>query len=331
MAEDPRLTNILKLVFGGLSTRSPDADPSITAGTMPSGNAAPTQSSPAPNNWNDSRPWGRNDLGIPENMPRNYGVTDDFGKGTATYGPVAGGTPIYGPVSVGSGTAPIIKNAIPPPVPNTPVAPEHTNILKMLFGGGLTRSGVDYGDAAPPSDQPGMVSGGQSGSNQRFFKDPSEAGVALAQAMRPAAHVQTSDISGPLTAPGDVHATGQDYVAPPAGGMGPPQDPNTQFGYDPSTDPNPTFNSPSSGGLLPHIFKPSFRQAATDEAGNIRSASPGLTKGGLLLKIIGGGLQGSLDAMASGALDAPRDGHSPFGAGVAGAMTMPWRDRKSVV
>jgi hypothetical protein len=220
--------------------------------------------------------------------------------------------------------APIIKNAIPPPVPNTPVAPEHTNILKMLFGGGLTRSGVDYGDAAPPSDQPGMVSGGQSGSNQRFFKDPSEAGVALAQAMRPMAQPQTSDISGDLSAPGDVRVTGQDYVASPAGGIGPTQDPNQQFGYDPSTDPSPTFNSPSPGGLLPHIFKPTFRQAAVDEAGNIRSASPGLTKGGLLLKILGGGLQGLADAAAGGALDAPRDGSSPFGTGVQAAMMMPW-------
>ena len=66
-----------------------------------------------------------------------------------------------------------------------------TNILKMLFGN-LTRSGVDYGNAAPPRDQPGMISEHDGGSNQRFFKDPSEAGVALAQAMRPMAQPQTS-------------------------------------------------------------------------------------------------------------------------------------------
>ena len=60
-----------------------------------------------------------------------------------------------------------------------------TNILKMLFSGGLTGTGVDYGGAAPPSDQPGMISEHDGGSNQRFFHDPSEAGVALAQGMRP--------------------------------------------------------------------------------------------------------------------------------------------------
>ena len=174
MAEDPRLTNILKIIFGG--GQPAEQDNSVAAG--------------------------------------NSAVS---GGGDAV-------------------PAPIIKNAVPPPVPNTPVAPEHTNILKMLFGGGLTRSGVDYGSAAPPSDQPGMISerkpqGGQGGSNQRFFKDPSEAGVALAQAMRPAAQVQTSDISGPIAAPGAVHATGEDYVTPPAGGVGPPQDPNQQFGF----------------------------------------------------------------------------------------------------
>jgi hypothetical protein len=200
-----------------------------------------------------------------------------------------------------------------------------TNILKMLFGN-LTKTGVDYGVPGDISQQPGAINedwGGKQQGNQQYFDDPSQAGVALAQAMRPMAHPQLSDISGDLSAPGDVHVTGQDYVAPPAGGVGPIQDPNQQFGYDSSTDPSPTFNSPTSGGLLPHIFRPSFRQAATDEAGNIRSNSPGLTKGGLLLKIIGGGLQGSLDAMASGALDAV-PGRSPFGAGVQGAMAMPW-------
>jgi hypothetical protein len=262
MAEDPRLTNILKIIFGG--GQPAEQDNSVAAGSS------------AMSGGGDAVP------------------------------------------------APIIKNAIPPPVPNTPVAPEHTNILKMLFGGGLTRSGVDYGDAAPPSDQPGMVSGGQAGSNQRFFKDPSEAGVALAHAMRPMAQVQTSDISGPIATPGAVHVTGEDYVAPPAGGVGPIQDPNAQYGYDPSTDPTPTFNSPTPAGLLPHIFRPSFREAATDEAGNIRRVSPGLTKGGLLIKILGGGLQGLADAAAGGALDAPRDGSSPFGTGVQAAITMPW-------
>ena len=47
-----------------------------------------------------------------------------------------------------------------------------TNIFKMLFSGGLTRTGVDYGGAAPPSDQPGMISEHDGGSNQRFFHDP---------------------------------------------------------------------------------------------------------------------------------------------------------------
>jgi hypothetical protein len=199
-----------------------------------------------------------------------------------------------------------------------------TNIFKMLFGN-LTRSGVDYGNTAPPSDQPRMVSGGQpGGSNQRFFKDPSEAGVALAQAMRPMAQPQTSDISGTISVPGGVHATGENYVTPPAGGIGPPQDPNTQYGYDPSADPSPTFHSPGSGGLLPHIFRPSFRQAAIDEAGNVRSSAPGLSKGGTLLKILFGGLQGVGDAIAGGALNAPRNGESPFGIGFQAAQQMPW-------
>jgi hypothetical protein len=68
MAEDPRLTNILKIIFGGGQPAEQD------------NSVAPTMS----------------------------------GGGDAV-------------------PALIIKNAIPPPVPKTPVAPEHTNILKMLF------------------------------------------------------------------------------------------------------------------------------------------------------------------------------------------------------
>jgi len=163
-----------------------------------------------------------------------------------------------------------------------------TNILKMLFSGGLTRTGVDYGGAAPPSDQPGMISEHDGGSsNQRFFHDPSEAGVALAQGMRPAAQVSSANLPDQLDSTAD-----------------------------------PTFSSPQTP-MLPHIFRPSFQQAATDEAGNVRRRAPGLTKGGSLLKILLGGLQGLGDAVAGGALDAV-PGRSPFGAGAAAAMQMPW-------
>jgi hypothetical protein len=94
------------------------------------------------------------------------------------------------------------------------------NILKLLFGGGLTRTGIEN----------------QDGSDQTFYDDPSQAGAALAHAMRPMAQPQTSDIAGELSAPGNVRVTGEDYVAPPAGGVGPRQDPNAQYGYDPSAD-----------------------------------------------------------------------------------------------
>src|SRR6266571_1553887 len=181
------------------------------------------------------------------------------------------------------------------------------NLLKILFGN-LTKTGVEQG-------------AGQ----QTFYNDPSQAGVALAKILSHTAQPHTSDISGDLSAPGDVHVTGADYVAPPAGGIGPTQDPNLQFGYNPSADPTPTFNSGTGPlGHLAHIFRPSFSDAAFDEAGNVKRKAPGLTKGGSLLKLLFGGLQGGLDAAANGALDAPRDGQSPFGVGVQGAMQMPW-------
>ncbi len=182
------------------------------------------------------------------------------------------------------------------------------NLLKMLFGN-LTKTGVEQ-----PKGQ------------QTFYDDPSQAGVALARILSHTAQPHTSDISGDLSAPGDVHVTGADYVAPPAGGIGPTQDPNLQFGYSPSADPAPTFN-PATGagplGPMAHIFRPSFSDAAFDEAGNVKRKAPALTKGGTLLKLLFGGLQGGMDALAGGALDNVK-GQSPVGAGFEAATQMPW-------
>jgi hypothetical protein len=151
MAEDPRLTNILKLVFGGsLNPRSADMDP---------GFSRPTSGPPL-------------DTGF--SIP-GYGPDVDPGF---TGGTMADGGGVLAPT------------------------PPHQNLLHRLFGGGLTKTGVQ-----------------DTSGDQQFYNDPSQAGVALAQQMRPMAHPQLSDISGDLSAPGDVHVTGQDYVAPPAGGV----------------------------------------------------------------------------------------------------------------
>src|SRR5882724_9473932 len=109
------------------------------------------------------------------------------------------------------------------------------NLLKILFGN-LTKTGVEQ-----PEGQ------------QTFYNDPSQAGVALAKILSHTAQPQTSDISGDLSAPGDVHATGADYTGvPPADGAGPAPDRNLQFGYNPSADPAPT-GSPRSFSRL-HFF-----------------------------------------------------------------------------
>jgi hypothetical protein len=256
MAEDPRLTNILKLLFpGGAPVDTANAE----------------ANSPAFNPGITGQPMDPN------------------------------AKPIFSE-TVDTSASPIVRNSIPSAAPTA--APQLPPFLQRLFGG-LTKTGVQ-----------------DTSGKQQFYNDPSQAGVALAQQMRPMAQPQTSDISGPISAPGSVQAVGQDYAAPAAGGVGPPQDPNTQYGYDPSSDPSPTFQSPGSGGLLPNIFRPSFRQASTDAAGNVTRSTQGLTKKGVLMKILLGGLQGVADGVAGGALDAV-PGRSPFGAGVQGAIEMP--------
>ena len=87
---------------------------------------------------------------------------------------------------------------------------------------------------------------------------------------------------------------------------------------------NPTQFAPAPIASLPTFVKPSFQQATTDQYGNvIPGHNAPLTKGGLLLKIIRGGLQGGMDAVAGGALNAPQHGESTFGEGVAAAQQMP--------
>jgi hypothetical protein len=66
------------------------------------------------------------------------------------------------------------------------------NLLKLLSGN-LTKTGVEQPDGS-----------------QTFYNDPSQAGVALAKALIHTAQPQTSDISGELSAPGDLHVTGAD-------------------------------------------------------------------------------------------------------------------------
>lgn len=60
------VSDTLKKLFGGVTS-------DIPASPQPSGEV-----------------WGPNPYGMPEGMPRNFGVTDHFDKGTADYGPVAG-------------------------------------------------------------------------------------------------------------------------------------------------------------------------------------------------------------------------------------------------
>lgn len=70
---------------------------------------------------------------------------------------------------------------------------------------------------------------------------------------------------------------------------------------------------------MPTVVNPSFEEATTDQYGNIRAKSPGLTKMGWLVKLLKGGLQGAADAAAGGALDY-NPYRSSFGRGLGAAM-----------
>lgn len=74
---------------------------------------------------------------------------------------------------------------------------------------------------------------------------------------------------------------------------------------------------------LPKFIKPTLRQEMTDENGNTKPISSGETKLGKLMHILGAAARGGTDAIAGGALDAPRNGESSFGKGFSAAQQMP--------
>jgi hypothetical protein len=79
-----------------------------------------------------------------------------------------------------------------------------------------------------------------------------------------------------------------------------------------------------SGEVDAKAVTPTFNQVAKDRYGNVRQGNnQGLSKLGLFWKVISGGVQGGLDAIEGGALDAPRNGESNFGKGLGAARTMP--------
>jgi hypothetical protein len=76
-------------------------------------------------------------------------------------------------------------------------------------------------------------------------------------------------------------------------------------------------------GVDAKAVTPTFDQVSKDRYGNVTDGTKGLTKLGVLAKILKGGVQGAEDALEGGALDAPRNGESQFGKGFSAARTMP--------
>lgn len=111
-----------------------------------------------------------------------------------------------------------------------------------------------------------------------------------------------------------------DPTQPPAQQGADPQPPTLQ-----TQGGGPALSTPSASGI-PFFLKPTFQQAEaqtpTDSTGLPVAKSPGLSKLGMLASILHGSIQGGVDAMASGALNAA-PGKSGFGAGIAGAVQMP--------
>lgn len=93
----------------------------------------------------------------------------------------------------------------------------------------------------------------------------------------------------------------------------------------------PTVTANPNLSLLPRITQPSFKQASSDSAGNVTEVNKTETPLGKLLHVLRGGVQGGSDAIAGGALDAPRQGQSPFGTGFGASTQLPMLRRQQAM
>lgn len=181
------------------------------------------------------------------------------------------------------------------------------SILDFLKGKGLTKPAVVGPD--------GQVT---------FYDSPiQQAQAAARETVAPTFNANT-DSPIPMQT---EQVVGRDMGSDPSrmGQAGPAQDPSaiTAMGDDPNA-PKASGFSQATPGADASMVTPKFSDVATDRYGNVtRTPSPGLTKLGLFAKILKGGVQGTVDAIQGGALDAPRNGESNFGKGMAAAQAMP--------
>lgn len=122
------------------------------------------------------------------------------------------------------------------------------------------------------------------GGQTKYFNDPGQAAVAAARGTQAPTSI--------MTAPTSIDGT----------------DGGVQT-FDPA--------------VTPTIKKQTFQEATTDKSGNA-TLGPGLTKRGALLGLFKAGLQGGMDSIEGGGLDA-KPGQSSFGAGFSAAAQAPRR------
>lgn len=177
------------------------------------------------------------------------------------------------------------------------------SILDLLKAKGLTKPALVNQNGQPQfynNDQGAMDAGAQA-----LAATPQEPSVSTTQP-------QVTGVA-PDQGPGWVPPDGSQIAAP--SGDAPP---NLQFAGGQMNISDPSEKA------LPKYADPSFHDRITDAYGNVtKGATPGLTKLGVFAKVLNGMIQGDLDAVSSGALNAER-GKSSFGAGAQGAAEMPF-------
>jgi hypothetical protein len=171
-----------------------------------------------------------------------------------------------------------------------------------LFGGnGLTKFGVQQGGAGTDLNPSG-------GGPTKYFNSEDEAMSAANDKLK-----KSGALAGPnysLDGGGKVIAIKPGTEEKPQGIAGPGEAgaPDIQFE-------SPKLNASSVGPMaLSRVVKPSFQEAGTDSAGAPAAVTPGLTKMGKLLEIVGSAARGGAAGYRS---------HEGFGGGFRAAEELP--------
>lgn len=186
----------------------------------------------------------------------------------------------------------------------------------MGFFDSLTKTGLDYGYIPDP------ITGQMVPVPPKYFPSRAAAGMSLAKAAAQTAEPSRSDIQGNI---GEPYLSQGVTMTPAPVESAMPDQPEMMN----APDQTQISDIAPSGRAVPRMFKPSFQQASTDATGMQTPNTPGLTRLGKLMQVLGAAAKGALAGQAASEETLARSGgriSGGFGTGAMAALQQPYQE-----